>query len=333
VGAALVVTAAVGSAYPLWWSHRSSSAGRELLGRALGQGETSLRPGGANGACANASSGDVVTPQHPAVVEIPAIGLRAPVLEGLDDAVLNVAVGHEPSSAWPGASGESVLLAHDVSYFSDLDRLHDGNEVIWLDGCREDFFRVIGHEIVQPGAALAKPSSGAGLAMITCWPTDSLWWTPDRYVVETAFVGEQFVSRQVALEASSRSRRSVPAWPTGVPKGLFGRADVLVDSLGTAGSPSRSFTEGPEPLDAANRVLSDYAAVEKTVTAREGLWWAALALPGVPLPRPWPQNDVVDVDLSVSGKAIEGASVRSAAVIVVFTVRNDRFYVASVTAQ
>jgi sortase (surface protein transpeptidase) len=46
---------------------------------------------------------------------IPALTLAAPVEEGTDDAELDVAVGHDPQSVWPGANGASVLLAHDVS--------------------------------------------------------------------------------------------------------------------------------------------------------------------------------------------------------------------------
>ena len=38
----------------------------------------------------------------PGLLVIPAIGLTAPVEEGTDDAQLNVAVGHVPTSVWPG---------------------------------------------------------------------------------------------------------------------------------------------------------------------------------------------------------------------------------------
>ena len=44
----------------------------------------------------------------------------APVEEGTDDQELNVAVGHDPQSVWPGVDGAAVFLAHDVSYFVHL---------------------------------------------------------------------------------------------------------------------------------------------------------------------------------------------------------------------
>ena len=60
---------------------------------------------------------------------IPAIGLTAPVEEGTDDAELNVAVGHVPSSVWPGKTGNTVLEAHDVSYFVNIDQLKPGDTI------------------------------------------------------------------------------------------------------------------------------------------------------------------------------------------------------------
>src|SRR5207244_10867638 len=49
------------------------------------------------------------------LLEAPALGLVAPVAEGISDAVLNDAVGHVPASAWPGRWGTSVFAAHDVT--------------------------------------------------------------------------------------------------------------------------------------------------------------------------------------------------------------------------
>jgi sortase (surface protein transpeptidase) len=58
-----------------------------------------------------------------ASLEIPSLGVRAPVLQGLSDSVLNVAAGHDPASPWPGDVGESIIEAHDVSYFARISAL------------------------------------------------------------------------------------------------------------------------------------------------------------------------------------------------------------------
>ncbi|MHB8458174.1 MAG: class D sortase, partial [Acidimicrobiales bacterium] len=130
-------------------------------------------------------------PVLPAILSIPVIGLEAPVVQGTGDGVLSIAVGHDPGSVWPGQRGTSILLAHDASYFSRLGSLHTGNVVSWTDGCRRLLFRVNRVEVTRPGATLPQPANGTGLALVTCWPTDALFWTPDRLVVLASYVGAQ----------------------------------------------------------------------------------------------------------------------------------------------
>ena len=83
---------------------------------------------------------------------IPAIGLTAPVEEGTDDAQLNVAVGHVPSSVWPGTTGNSVLEAHDVSYFVNIDQLNPGDLIRYETPCTTYVYRVQGHQVIQQGS-------------------------------------------------------------------------------------------------------------------------------------------------------------------------------------
>ncbi|MDQ1359978.1 MAG: sortase, partial [Acidimicrobiaceae bacterium] len=82
---------------------------------------------------------------------IPAIGLKAPVEEGTDDAELNVAAGHAPASVWPGATGSAVFLAHDVSYFVHLNSLQPGDLIYYQDQCSTVAFQVSGQKIVNAG--------------------------------------------------------------------------------------------------------------------------------------------------------------------------------------
>ncbi|MGB9111918.1 MAG: class D sortase [Acidimicrobiales bacterium] len=330
VGGLLLLVAAAGVAYPIWWNHRSSSVGHELIKRALaGTAPTknSVRT------CRSPTTTALGTLDHPGLLTIPDLGLKAPVLQGIDDAVFNVAVGHDPSSVWPGSNGESLLLAHDVSYFSGLDRVKVGEEVTWIAGCREDFFRVVSHEIVPPGTAIAVPTGGtAGLALITCWPTDALFWTTDRYVVEAVFTGGQFVDLATSASPPPPLRLSVPAPAVLKNEGLsLGRSGVLAGTLRTSGSSSPSFSEGPDALAAANLALSDYAAADKTAVAQNHSWWKDLALAGVALPAPWSLRYETNVTLSVTGNIVEGATLSSPAATVTLTVRNGSFYVASVT--
>jgi LPXTG-site transpeptidase (sortase) family protein len=330
IGGTFVALAVLGVAYPLWWGHRSSEAGHALLERAL---HVAATPRQVAHTCASAPKGVALSPSSPGVVEIPAINLQAPVLNGVGNAVLDVAVGHEPSSVRPGAAGESVLLAHDVSYFSAIGRLHVGDRVIWIDGCVKETFRVTGHEVTRPGATLAVPASGSGLALVTCWPTDALWWTPDRYVVETTLVQSAPVDHPAASPpVSSAGTLDVPKIPAA--RGLsYSRSSVIAGTLTVTGAPSASFTESPAPLNVANAVLSDVAAIEVAASHHNATWWSVLARPDVPLPAPWPVGTVEDVSLSVTGTRIAGATVRSSSGTISLTVRGSELVVDGVAAS
>ncbi|MGA2531304.1 MAG: hypothetical protein ABSG36_19375, partial [Acidimicrobiales bacterium] len=125
IGTVLLAACAVGVAYPLLWTHHSDAGGQALLRQARRQDAITSTPkqgAVAPSVKATCKPGRVGSesrePTLPAIISVPTLGLQAPVLQGLSDAVLSDAVGHDASSVWPGSKGISVLLAHDVSYFS-----------------------------------------------------------------------------------------------------------------------------------------------------------------------------------------------------------------------
>src|SRR5260370_37705635 len=88
------------------------------------------------------------------ILSIPALNMTAPVEEGTDDQELNVAVGHDPQSVWPGVNGAAVFLAHDVRYFVHLDQLKPGDVITYQPACDTVKFRVSGQQVV-PAASTA----------------------------------------------------------------------------------------------------------------------------------------------------------------------------------
>lgn len=332
LGALWLAVAAIGVAYPVWWNHRAATVGHQLLRQARVTAPPATYAHHVLTYCAGAaSSSRLAAHKRPTILEIPAIGLVAPVLQGLGKTVLAAAVGHDPSTAWPNASGESLFLAHDVSYFSGLSRVKNGDRIIWVDGCQEYVFRVVGHEVTRPGAVVRVPPGGKGLGLLTCWPTDALFWTPDRYVVETVFVRQHTIAALV-ISPSPPLSLSVPAPPALVAEGLsLGRSGVIAGRLSLTGSPSRTFSNGPWPLEAADRALEDYAAAQKAAAAKNRSWWAHLALPGVPLPPSWSLIYATNVVLSVQGRVVDGAVLSSPAETVKLVVRHGTFYVANAT--
>lgn len=330
-GIVLVALAGVAVVYPLWWDHRSSTNGHVLLQRGLEASR--LRASRGTGGRCGAPAGEptTATPEHPAVLEIPSIGLRAPVMGGMSTSVLAVAVGHDPSTVWPGATGESILVAHDVSYFSGLSRVRPGALVIWVLGCKELHFRVRTTAVTTPGARLEAPPSGSGIALVTCWPTNALFWTTQRFVVEATLETVRRLRAPAKEVAPPLVHLRVPAPPALAATGLaLGKSGVVVGTLRITGAPSRTFVEGPQVLAVEGAALEDYAAAAKTAAAANPSWWSALAEAGVGLPAPWPIGYVTDVTLFVDGSKVQRVVLTSAAATVALAVRGGELLVAAV---
>jgi len=279
---------------------------------------------------APAAAGDL-EPKLPAILVVPALGLEAPVLQGLGDAVLSDAIGHDSSSVWPGSRGISVLLAHDVSYFSSLGTARVGDKVYWIDGCRQLVFKVDRIEITQPGASLPPPLGGIGVALITCWPSDALFWTSDRLVVLASLVGVQSIEpRAVPKSPSLDIALSVP--PAVAAEGLgLSQNGILVGHLHLTGKPDRSWAEGAGPLRAASVAFEELAAAKLTVAAANKSWWSVMALPGVSMPPSLSVAEDFDVEVTVDGTQVSAVTLASPATTVDLVVRSGKLYVAKVS--
>src|SRR5688500_5234142 len=67
-------------------------------------------------------------------IQIPAIGVDAPFLEGIRISTLDWGPGHWPGTAMPGELGNVVVAAHRTSHnadFRNLDQLQPGDQVIF----------------------------------------------------------------------------------------------------------------------------------------------------------------------------------------------------------
>ena len=315
-------------AYPIWWNHRSETGGDGLLREHLlmrHQISGSLR-------CTPSLPSRYSRSLHlDGVLEIPALGVKAPVLQGLSDPVLNVAAGHDPASPWPGSPGESLIEAHDVSYFARISALKPSDRVIWVDACTEQTFRVVATKISAPRAEIFPPPNGRGLALITCYPPNALFWTQDRFVVEAEMVSTgRLTTPQPRLTVLIPHLR-VPAPPALVAEGLTLQSNfILLGHLSTTGHPSAAFRQGPASLYTEKAALESYFGAEKTIAADNRAWWRDLAVPGLPLPSAWPVNGPVSVTLNVDGSSVRSVRLRSAAFTMRLVVRHGTLLIASV---
>lgn len=220
------------------------------------------------------------------LLEAPAIGLVAPVEQGTGNGVLSVAVGHDPSSVWPGVAGNAVLEAHDVSYFVDIDHLAPGDTIRYTTPCATYFFAVQAHRVVQQGSAVYDTAAPT-LTLVTCWPTDALWFTPDRYLVtasETKVLRRAPKDLSVPADVEAGTPPSVSAPPALVAEGLtLADYSVPMGTMTIVGDPSPTWVESPAPLADQDAAVEAFIAGIRATTQDQPDWWHAIA-PGVPLP-------------------------------------------------
>jgi sortase A len=111
---------------------------------------------------------------HATGLIIPAIGVDAPVVHGVDAESLKRGVGHYDGSANPGEPGNVVLAGHNDVYgevFRDLDQLKAGDELTLYSRLGQFRYRVRGWRIVEPTeVSVLAPTPSPTVTLISCYP-------------------------------------------------------------------------------------------------------------------------------------------------------------------
>ena len=214
-------------------------------------------------------------------MSIPAINLHAPVEEGTDDPELNVAVGHDPQSVWPGVDGAAVFLAHDVSYFVHLNALEPGDVITYATACNTVKFEVSAQQVVPAGSAVSN-SADPSLVLDTCWPPNALFFTPDRLLVRATEVGA--ATKGTHLDPGAEFIKTVQDtdFKTSAPPALQAQGLTLEQNEAPMGTmnlvgASQAFAQSPEPLSLEAAALETYFGGLHAVAQRQAAWWSALA--------------------------------------------------------
>lgn len=282
IGAGIALVAQIGAFY-----FHSSTAGRDLVRqerRAIAKTAVSslvcqwplgAAGGPVRGAPAYGSGGQEPHGPH-GLLEVPALGMVAPVLQGTGDSVLSDAVGHDPASVWPGQAGTSVLSAHDVTWFSRIGKLKPGNEIRYVTPCRTYTYTVASHVIVAAGS-LVYSGKAARLVLDTCWPLDALFITSTRYLV----YADLTTSAPTHVMAARPGRWPAPAVPA--PARLAAQGLDLKHNpapLGTlrlTGSPARAWRQSSAPMQFEAAALTEYFGLLRSAAQEKRSWWADLA--------------------------------------------------------
>ena len=221
------------------------------------------------------------------ILNIPALNLSAPVEEGTDDQELNVAVGHDQQSVWPGVDGAAVFLAHDVSYFVHLNQLKPGDVITYQTACTTVTFQVRDQQVVPAGSTVSN-TTDPSLVLDTCWPPNALFFTPDRLLIRATEVGA--AAKGASLNPGAQFVRTVAAtdYATSAPKALQAQGLTLQQNEAPMGTmklvnASVGFAQSPGPLSLEAAALETYFGGLRAGAQHQVAWWAAMA-PGLPLP-------------------------------------------------
>jgi LPXTG-site transpeptidase (sortase) family protein len=208
------------------------------------------------------------------------IGLTAPVVQGTGDPQLDVAVGHDPSSAWPGPPGAMVLEAHDVTWFSQIDGLHPGDVITYTGDCHLFKYEVTGGKVVSAGSPIDSTAAPT-MVLVTCYPLNALFFTSQRFIVDARLVSStQTHSAPIAAALPPAPVVDAPAALAAQGLSLSGN-QVPLGTLAITGSPASVWQQSPRPLQAEAALLELYFGAVRSAQQEQSTWWQQLA-PGVP---------------------------------------------------
>jgi LPXTG-site transpeptidase (sortase) family protein len=280
----ILIWAAIGfTAYAVAWQHHTDSAKAALL-RAQHAAMAKIADKTHGAAClvSGQQQGELS-----GILSIPALNLTAPVEEGTDDQELNVAVGHDPQSVWPGVNGAAVFLAHDVSYFVHLNDLKPGDVITYQTACNTVKFVVSGQQIVQAGSDVSN-TPDPSLVLDTCYPPNALFFTSKRLLVRATEVsaatkGTSLHPGQALVKQGTNVNYTTSAPPALIAQGLTLEQNEAPMGTMQLVNASVDFAQSPGPLSLEAAALEAYFGGLHSGAQRQAAWWAALA-PGVPMP-------------------------------------------------
>jgi sortase A len=260
------------------------------------------------------TTGTAAAPEPDALLTASSIGLVAPIVQGTGDPELDVAVGHVPASSWPGTTGTTVLAAHDVTWFSGIDQLATGDRISIATACTTYDYTVASHRIVPAGSEIDQTSTPQ-LVLTTCYPTDALFLTSQRYVLYASLT--QVIGRGGPVTtAAPPPVPTVPAPPALIAQGLdLAHNPAPLGSLTLTGTPSATWRQSVAPLDDETALLALYFAALRSASQDQPTWWADVA-PGVPFSDASSLTGATvtfnattfDPTLAVTGDTLTGAS-------------------------
>jgi sortase A len=124
-------------------------------------------------------------------IDVPALQLSAPVLEGSDDRTLDRGAGHIEDTPFPGELGNIGIAGHRDTVFRPLKRAKVGDEMLLTTADRVYRYRITRTLIVDPeDVYVLDPTANPTLTLVTCYPFEYVGHAPRRFIVQAGLVVE-----------------------------------------------------------------------------------------------------------------------------------------------
>ena len=118
------------------------------------------------------------------VLDISALQLRVPILEGTDDLTLDRGVGHIAGTAPLGEHGNAGIAGHRDGFFRVLKDIRVGQTIDVYTQVGRSRYVVDEIQIVSPDeVSVLAPRAKPTLTLVTCYPFYFVGSAPSRYIV------------------------------------------------------------------------------------------------------------------------------------------------------
>ncbi len=118
-------------------------------------------------------------------LSIPRLGISAMVRQGVGEDTLRVALGHIPTTALPGESGNVGIAGHRDTLFRPLQKVRRNDLIVFETRSGKYVYRVQSTKVVGPkDVDILEPKSSPELTLVTCYPFYYVGSAPERFIVE-----------------------------------------------------------------------------------------------------------------------------------------------------
>ncbi len=123
-------------------------------------------------------------------IELPRLGLSAPVIEGTSGRALRRGVGHVEHTAYPGERGNVGLAGHRDTWFRALKQVEHGDLIRLRTPDGSFAYAVESFRVVDPDRGdLLAATRQPRLTLVTCYPFHWVGSAPRRFVVFARPIG------------------------------------------------------------------------------------------------------------------------------------------------